>query len=255
MSEPENFIARWSRRKREAAQEPAAAQDAEATKPPAALDAAVESVRAPEDQGGARDVESAQGGAGEPAACDLTKLPPIETITAESDIRAFLSPGVPPEMTRAALRRAWAADPKIRDFVGLADYDWDFVTPGAITGFGSLEVTDELRREVERMVGRSLGGEDGEQPAPTAAKGQADRPLVETSAESDATTGTAPTRESKSNRGKSESDRVGSESERHNSTPVLQCNKADTASQYDPTKPDNDQVIAKRSHGSALPKG
>ena len=72
-------------------------------------------------------------------------LPPLESITAESDIRAFLAPGVPPELTRAALRRAWAADPKIRDFVGLAEYDWDFNTPGAMAGFGPLEMTDELR--------------------------------------------------------------------------------------------------------------
>ena len=43
--------------------------------------------------------------------------------------------------------------PKIRDFVGLADYDWDFNTPGAIPGFGPLEMTDELRRQVARIVG------------------------------------------------------------------------------------------------------
>lgn len=251
MSEPENFIARWSRRKREAG------QAAEATKPSAAPDAAADNARAHEDQRDANDAAAARSSAGKPppSAFDPVKLPPIETITAESDIRAFLAPGVPPELTRAALRRAWVADPKIRDFVGLADYDWDFVTPGAITGFGSLEVTDELRREVARMVGRSLGGEDGERPAPMSAEGQASRPSVETSAESAPTTTGLPTQESESNRGKSRSDPVGSENERHNSTSALQCNKVDAASQYDPRKPDNDQVTAKRPHGSALPKG
>ena len=33
---------------------------------------------------------------------------------APSDIRAYLAPGVPAELTRAALRRAWLADPTIR---------------------------------------------------------------------------------------------------------------------------------------------
>src|SRR6202040_2459051 len=84
---------------------------------------------------------------------DPLSVPSIESITADTDIRGFLAPGVPPELTRAALRRAWAADPKIRDFVGLADYDWDFNAPGSMAGFGSLEMTDELRRMAARIVG------------------------------------------------------------------------------------------------------
>src|SRR5215831_12616705 len=104
MSEPENFIARWSRRKREAA------EDAEATKSSIAPDAAAESALPSEDPRQERDALPASGGAPQPleAAFDPAKLPPIETITAESDIRAFLAPGVPPELTRAALRRVWS---------------------------------------------------------------------------------------------------------------------------------------------------
>jgi hypothetical protein len=83
---------------------------------------------------------------------DPLSVPPIESITADTDIRCFLAPGVPPELTRAALRRAWAADPKIRDFIGLADYDWDFNAPGSMVGFGSLEMTDELRRMAALIV-------------------------------------------------------------------------------------------------------
>jgi hypothetical protein len=84
---------------------------------------------------------------------DLTKLPPIESITAETDIRAFLAPGVPAELTRAALRRAWVADPAIREFVGIAENQWDFTAPQGTPGFGPLEMTDELRRLAERIVG------------------------------------------------------------------------------------------------------
>jgi Protein of unknown function (DUF3306) len=84
---------------------------------------------------------------------DPTSVPPIESIAADTDIRAFLAPGVPAELARDALRRAWAADPKIRDFVGLADYDWDFNAPSSLPGFGSLEMTDELRQIAARIVG------------------------------------------------------------------------------------------------------
>ena len=254
MSEPENFIARWSRRKRDAAQERAAEQDAEAIKPAAAPDAAVEGAPAPEDHGAARDVEPVHGRASEPAAFDQSKLPPIESITADSDIRAFLAPGVPPELTRAALRRAWTADPRIRDFVGLADYDWDFVTPGAITGFGSLEMTDELRRQVARMVGRNLAGEEVGRPAPTPPEMPAGRPSVETSFESAATTAEVPTRTTQSNRGKFQDEADPTGDEGNNCEQTSPRNSRRTAAQYNPENPDNDQVIAKRSHGSALPE-
>src|SRR5262249_46854282 len=86
-------------------------------------------------------------------AFDLKSLPSIESITGATDIRPFLAPGVPAEIARAALRRAWSADPRIRDFVGLADYDWDYHTPGSAAGFGPLEMTDELRQMVARILG------------------------------------------------------------------------------------------------------
>ena len=69
---------------------------------------------------------------------DLASLPSLDSITAATDIRAFLAPGVPKELARAALRRAWSADPAIRDFVGLAENDWDFTDPTAMPGFGAL---------------------------------------------------------------------------------------------------------------------
>ena len=69
---------------------------------------------------------------------DLASLPSLDSITAATDIRAFLAPGVPKELARAALRRAWSADPAIRDFKGLAENDWDFTDPTAMPGFGAL---------------------------------------------------------------------------------------------------------------------
>ena len=249
MSEPENFIARWSRRKR------AAAEEAD-TKASVAPETAADGARAGEDERKPSDAPSARSDAREPRepSFDPTQLPPIETITAESDIRAFLAPGVPPELTRAALRRAWAADPKIRNFVGLADYDWDFNAPDAITGFGSLEMTDELRRQVMQMVGRSLGADEAEPPAPTSAAVSSEPPLVETSIESAATTGEMPTQQSQSSRGTSHDEPDGPDNKPYNSEPSVQRDKEYIATQYNPAKPENDQVNAKRPHGGALPK-
>jgi hypothetical protein len=70
---------------------------------------------------------------------DLSSLPAIESIVANTDIAAFLRTGVPAELTRAALRRAWTSDPAIRDFIGIAENQWDFNDPNAIPGFGPLD--------------------------------------------------------------------------------------------------------------------
>lgn len=69
---------------------------------------------------------------------NATNLAPIESIGAGSDIRPFLTSGVPADLTRAALRRAWSTDPAIRDFIGLSENSWDFDGPEGVPGFGSL---------------------------------------------------------------------------------------------------------------------
>ncbi len=128
MSEPEKFLDRWSRRKRDGAEESASAkaQKADTGPPP------------PE--------------AKEEAPFDPASLPPIESITAESDIRAFLRPEVPPELSRAALRQAWSADPAIRDFVGLVENGWDFNDPTAMGGFGPID-PGEVARLLAGVIG------------------------------------------------------------------------------------------------------
>ena len=83
---------------------------------------------------------------------DLTSLPSIESIAAHTDIAAFLNTGVPAELTRAALRRAWATDPAIRDFIGIAENQWDFNDPNAIPGFGPLDPSDNVADLVARVT-------------------------------------------------------------------------------------------------------
>jgi hypothetical protein len=140
----EDFLTRWSRRKRNAV------ETEQAKSAPGERDVVPESA-VPENATPVEPVEAVEPAT--PPAFDLKSLPPIESITAATDIRPFLAPGVPVGIARAALRRAWSADPRIRDFVGLADYDWDYHTPGSAAGFGPLEMTDELRRMVARIVG------------------------------------------------------------------------------------------------------
>lgn len=147
MSEPENFVGkfleRWSRRKRAAAQAAAGA-------PP----------RQRENEAASGRAEQHRDPLPDPAAppFDLASLPPIESINAASDVRAFLAPGVPIELTRAALRRAWTTDPSIRDFIGIAENQWDFTQSGGVPGFGELKVTEELRRIVSELGAETLAG-------------------------------------------------------------------------------------------------
>lgn len=66
-------------------------------------------------------------------------LPSLDSIDANTDVSVFMQPGVPADLQVAALRRAWSADPTIRDFKGMAENDWDFTVTGAVFGFGDLE--------------------------------------------------------------------------------------------------------------------
>jgi hypothetical protein len=86
------------------------------------------------------------------APLDLASLPPIESLTSESDLSVFLQSGVPADVVRAALRGAWRLDPKIRDFIGIAESQWDFNDPNAMPGFGPLEAMDKEQAVVRRSV-------------------------------------------------------------------------------------------------------
>jgi len=70
---------------------------------------------------------------------DRCTLPWPDTIEEQTDITAFMQPGVPTEMQIAALRRVWTMDPAIRDYRGLQENDWDFDSSGQILGFGDLD--------------------------------------------------------------------------------------------------------------------
>jgi Protein of unknown function (DUF3306) len=144
MSEGENFLARWSSRKL-ASRTPAAASEAPAQQRPRddADDIENGAVAEPPKDAATPPVQS----------FDPAQLPPLDSIGADTDITAFLRRDVPPELTRAALRRAWISDPAIKNFVGLVENGWDFNDPTAMPGFGPI--TPE---EVARLAGTVLAG-------------------------------------------------------------------------------------------------
>ncbi|MGY3574441.1 MULTISPECIES: DUF3306 domain-containing protein [unclassified Bradyrhizobium] len=174
MSE-DKFLTRWSRRKQEAKAnatppDPAMRDDMQSP-PPAVKD--------------------------DDAEFDLASLPSIDTITSATDITAFLRKGIPQELRRAALRRAWSADPVIRDFVGLAENAWDFNDPTAMPGFGPLDCSEaELTALIDRIVG-GLGKPAQAPPERSVEVADSSQQLREVElpgigAEEAATTGTAP---------------------------------------------------------------
>ena len=238
----EDFLARWSRRKQ-------AAQAAEPAAPPPDR-----SVVAPEPAAGPGAPDSRAGsGAPRDAAevspesaapvFDPASLPAIESITAETDIRAFMAAGVPAELSRAALRRVWTSDPGIRDFVGLADYDWDFNKPGSMAGFGPLEGADALRAQAARWVG-PVRAED----SPDTTSGQVPgAPNVPDRDCSNQPAEIAVEDEPSQNPG-------ASQAAPHEGDGLTRTAREHAAAQQQQTKREDIQSIARRRHGRALPE-
>ncbi len=94
----EGRLARWSRLKQESR--------TETEKPPAMADAEKTAALTPA-QPSATESEKTD---------DPTKdLPPLESLTKDSDYSAFMREGVPDDMRAEALRKLWASDPAFRE--------------------------------------------------------------------------------------------------------------------------------------------
>jgi len=156
MSEPDNFLTRWSRRKRENEAGPAKTDRDESKQ--AALETADE-----------KPATSSKATPAEPE-FDVSKLPPIESIGAETDISVFLQKGVPSALRHAALRRAWSADPSIRDYVGINENFWDAAGPDGIPGFGELDPNLDVKRLVAELFGERPAEEPKSDSAPNSAE-------------------------------------------------------------------------------------
>jgi len=124
MTEEPGFLARWSRRKRGLEHDPAEPPPLAHTPDPAP----------------------------EAPTFDPASLPPVDSLTLASDLSAFLRTEVPAALRNAALRRIWSLDPGIRDFVGPADYAWDFNAPDGVPGFAG-----SLAGEVKELLAQAIG--------------------------------------------------------------------------------------------------
>src|ERR1700704_1910990 len=169
MSEHENFVSRWSRLKHES--ESRGKRQTELRERAAPSSTAVTS-SANEDEAAGPETPATP-------IVDPADLPSLESITARTDLSLFLRSGVPTELTVAALRRAWVSDPLIRDFIGIAENQWDFTNPTTIPGFGPLHETGHKLSHIAQGVptlDRSLDEfsarlSDGEKQAASAPRG------------------------------------------------------------------------------------
>jgi hypothetical protein len=242
MSEPENFLTRWSRRKL------VPDQDKPASPQPAAPGSTQSASH------DAKPVVSPDAPAAKVPEFDLSSLPAIESITAATDLSQFLLPGVPLSLQRAALRRAWLLDPPSRESLLMAEYAWDFTVPDATIGFGSLGPSDELRAMVDRLTGRP----DTTAPADTPARASAARlPQGEdtpTTAELSDSHVDRPPADEQGNTGRAKEEEPREHVEAAATDSREPANREDAASQYEPHSSEISAASNRRSHGGALPR-
>ena len=162
----EPFLARWSRLKRERK------SGGSGEAPPSAGATAPDAEAKP-------DAAPAPGPEAEPL--DPAELPRLEDLTADSDLSRFLDPRIPSELRNAAIKRMWSLDPTIRDFIEVAEWQWDWNTPGGTPGYGPLEPGTDVASLVAQATGAlnalgkgSEGGDShenvsGQEPAASAA--------------------------------------------------------------------------------------
>jgi hypothetical protein len=157
-----SFLARWSQRKRQAEPPDRETPLADAKVPPAP---SAEADPEPE--------------------FDLSSLPRLEDVTETTDITAFLRKGVPEQLRNAALRKSWALDPAIRNYVNPAlEYAYDWNKPGGVPGNSEIGAGVD----VARLVSRIMDGDESTQEAlPSAEPGKEPASDAAQSGEHDAT--------------------------------------------------------------------
>lgn len=144
MSEDDDFLSRWSRRKRT----PREAPD-------------IAAAEAPDDAGPPADAEADERTDAEILASLGLRDP--DTLGLGDDFKAYLQAAVPAHIRRRALRRLWRSNPVLAVRDGLNDYDFD-VAPGTIPK-GTLKTAYKVGRGFARMAAESAAGEADADPA------------------------------------------------------------------------------------------
>ena len=114
MSRDDDFLSRWSNRKRavreeEAQQKPTPEEASETLEEPAEVEV--------------KDTET------EEEILARFNLPSPESLGPGDDFSGFMQSGVPEYLRRRALRRLWRSNPVLANLDGLNDYDEDFTSP------------------------------------------------------------------------------------------------------------------------------
>ena len=140
----QGFLGRWIKRKAEV-QEQSAAEIA-----------AKEDQSAPASSNEGAEALAADTAKQEPA-FDLSTLPKLDEITAQTKITDFMRREVPAALRNAALRQAWAIDPVIRDYVNPArEYAYDWNIPGGVPGNGPIEAGYDALKQVAEAFSRPI---------------------------------------------------------------------------------------------------
>lgn len=137
MAEDESFARRWSRLKQQARQEDTAPGEAPASDPPAT---SVTDTAPPAEE--AKPEEKP---------FDLASLPPVDSLTSDSDYSVFMRPEVPEDLRQKALRRLWATDAILSapDPLDMHNIDYNAV-PTFPDGFKSLQrVAEEIAETLD----------------------------------------------------------------------------------------------------------
>jgi hypothetical protein len=151
VSGDDNFISRWSRRKREAREDEARGTRREARGEPVPVPEAPVPMEA----------------SSQPPAAPPEPLPPVESLTPESDFAPFMREGVDPELKRSAMKKLFA-DPRFNVMDGLDVYIDDYSKPDPLPE-GWLEKMTQVAR-----LGVFQPKDEGEQPPEAQVQGGAD---------------------------------------------------------------------------------
>lgn len=171
MSEDENFLERWSRRKRDGS--------AEDVKPDAEPIQSADTAEIDAEAELADDTTLVDGISEDQTADGETQDEPapwegidIDSLDADSDISAFMADGVPLDVRQRALEQIWRSDPIFANLDGLNDYDDDYSKWGIVNQVvksawraGKGYMSDEEYEEVVAQNARDeLKGQETAEP-------------------------------------------------------------------------------------------
>lgn len=195
----EGFLSRWSRRKHDSRRDEGGGE-ADASGPRSGGDAARNRPQAPGEASRPASPASAPEKARAPRACDaappettppestMPELPPIDSLTPESDFRAFMRPGVDGATRNAALAQLFR-DPRFNVMDGLDVYIDDYTRSDPIPSsmLAKLQQLHTIGLSDEEIERRGARGElDAAPPSTVEARAAGSAPQAAGDADGDA---------------------------------------------------------------------